>query len=86
MQKVALVMMCLILCVVNWMICDPVLAGPLENAGEFQKKIVEREEGRASSTTTDESSDNIEWKDSNSSINTDSTDQAAQQDQQQEQW
>lgn len=82
MRKIALIMMCLVFIAASATVCDIVFAGPMENAEEFQNKIVEQEEERTSGMVPD-SGDSITWQNTDSSGGADSTDQSGQQGQQQ---
>lgn len=83
MRKITMIAMCLISCAVSAIVCDSILAGPMENAGEFQEKIVEREEEQSSGMESGAGGDNITWQDTGGSGKADSTEQSGQQNQQQ---
>ena len=82
MRKIALIMMCLVFVSTSAIVCNMVLAGPMDNAEEFQNKVVEQEEERTSGMVPD-SGDSITWQNTDSSSGGDSTDQSGQQGQQQ---
>jgi len=82
MRRVISGIMCVVLCMISMIICGVVLAGPLQNAEEFQEKIIGQEEERSSNMGSG-SDDNIAWQnDSGSSPSVNTTDQSDQQAQQ----
>ncbi len=71
MRIIVLFVVFLVLCAGNAIVCDAVLAGPIDNAAEFQNKIVEQEEARAENIGSKSAGDNIKWDDTDSSDNQD---------------
>ena len=71
MRIIVLFVVFLVLCAGSAIVCDAVLAGPIDNAAEFQNKIVEQEEARAENIGSKSAGDNIKWDDTDSSDNQD---------------